>query len=177
MADTRMITFALGRHRFAIPIEDIREVINIDSVVDVPGGRRPLEGILPYRDDAILPVFSLLDLLGLQVLDAAREPNGLSLAGAVRGEEEIPEDRVVFCGVTTGAETLRMAATASRSLTTYEGRGDPGTIADPAGSADATLERALREAFEMFARTALRSGRTALVEEERDQLKGIGYFR
>ena len=38
MADTRMITFALGRHRFAIPIEDIREVINIDSVVNVPGG-------------------------------------------------------------------------------------------------------------------------------------------
>lgn len=64
MADTRMITFALGQYRFAIPIEDIREVINIDSVVDVPGGRRPLEGILPYRDDAILPVFSLLDLLG-----------------------------------------------------------------------------------------------------------------
>jgi chemotaxis signal transduction protein len=64
MTDTRMITFALGRHRFAIPIDDIREVINVDSVVSVPGGRRPLEGILPYREDSILPVFSLLDLLG-----------------------------------------------------------------------------------------------------------------
>ncbi|MDF1534954.1 MAG: chemotaxis protein CheW [bacterium] len=64
MGDTRMITFALGRHRFAIPIEDIREVINIESVVPVPGGRRPLEGIIPYRDNAVLPVFSLLDLLG-----------------------------------------------------------------------------------------------------------------
>ncbi len=82
MVGTRMITFALGRHRFAIPIEDIREVINIESLVPVPGGRRPLEGILPYRDNAVLPVFSLLDLLGHE----HDEENNLLVVAGTRDE-------------------------------------------------------------------------------------------
>ena len=59
-----MSTLDLGRNRCARTIEDRREVINVEEVVYGTGGRRPLEGILPYREDAILPVFSLLDLLG-----------------------------------------------------------------------------------------------------------------
>jgi len=65
MAERRLISFTVGKHRFAVPIEVVREVVNMDSSVPVPGGRRPLEGVLPYRGSRLLPVFSLLDLLGV----------------------------------------------------------------------------------------------------------------
>lgn len=64
MPERRLISFTVGGFRFAAPIEAVREVVNITSIVAVPGARRPLEGILPYRDNLVLPVFSLLDLLG-----------------------------------------------------------------------------------------------------------------
>ena len=66
MMERRLISFHVGGFRFAVPIENIREVLNIESVVPLPGSKRPLEGILPYRDNVVLPVFSLLDLLGKQ---------------------------------------------------------------------------------------------------------------
>ena len=66
MQERRLISFTVGNHRFAVPIEDVREVVNVSAAVPVPGGRRPLEGILPYRDNLVLPVFSLLDLLGIR---------------------------------------------------------------------------------------------------------------
>ena len=64
MTERRLITFTVGAYRFAVPIETVREVVNVTSIITVPGGRRPLEGILPYRDHLVLPVFSLLDILG-----------------------------------------------------------------------------------------------------------------
>jgi chemotaxis signal transduction protein len=66
MPERRLISFTVGSYRFAVPIEAVREVVNVASIVPVPGGRRPLEGILPYRGNMVLPVFSLLDLLGIQ---------------------------------------------------------------------------------------------------------------
>jgi len=66
MAERRLISFTVGKYRFAVPIEVVREVVNMDSSVPVPGGRRPLEGILPYRGNMLLPVFSLLGLLGIK---------------------------------------------------------------------------------------------------------------
>ena len=64
MPERRLISFNVGGYRFAVPIEIVREVVNVTSVLPVPGGRRPLEGILPYRENMVLPLFSLLDLLG-----------------------------------------------------------------------------------------------------------------
>ena len=64
MPERRLISFTVGSYRFAVPIEAVREVVNVTALVTVPGGRRPLEGILPYRGNMVLPVFSLLDLLG-----------------------------------------------------------------------------------------------------------------
>lgn len=64
MPERRLISFTVGSYRFAVPIEAVREVISVASIVPVPGGRRPLEGILQYRGNKVLPVFSLLDLLG-----------------------------------------------------------------------------------------------------------------
>lgn len=78
-----MISFTVGSHRFAVPIDTVREVVNITTAVPVPGGRRPLEGIFPYRGNMVLPVFSLLDLLGIQ----HDEPGSLMI---VTGSEEDP---------------------------------------------------------------------------------------
>jgi chemotaxis signal transduction protein len=64
MLERRLISFTVGRYRFAVPIDAVREVLNVASLVPVPGGRLPLEGILSYRGNKVLPVFSLLDLLG-----------------------------------------------------------------------------------------------------------------
>ena len=83
MVERRLISFTVGSYRFAVPLEVVREVVNVSSVVPVPGGRRPLEGILPYRDNMVLPVFSLLDLLGLQ----HDEPGNLVI---VAGHEDDP---------------------------------------------------------------------------------------
>ena len=64
MVERRWITFTVGGYRFAVPIETVREVLNVASIVPVPGSRLPFEGILPYRENMVLPVFSLLDILG-----------------------------------------------------------------------------------------------------------------
>jgi len=64
VGERRYITFSAGEHRFAVPIEKVGEVVSSANVLPVPGGRRPLEGIISYRDRAVLPVFSLLEILG-----------------------------------------------------------------------------------------------------------------
>ena len=64
MNDRRFITFNAGDHKFAVPIEDVREVVSPSAVFPVPGGRKPLLGIIPYREEGVLPVFSLLEILG-----------------------------------------------------------------------------------------------------------------
>ena len=83
MSERRLISFTVGDYRFAVPIEAVREVVNVDAIVPVPGGRLPLEGILPYRDNMVLPVFSLLDLLG----GRHEEPGSLVV---VTGSEQDP---------------------------------------------------------------------------------------
>ena len=83
MQERRLISFTVGKYRFAVPIEVVREVVSVASAVPVPGGKLPLEGILQYRDNMVLPVFSLLDLLGTR----HDEPGNLVV---VAGPEEDP---------------------------------------------------------------------------------------
>jgi chemotaxis signal transduction protein len=64
LTEKRHITVNAGKHRFAVPIEKVREVVSATSVLPIPGGRKPLEGIILYREKTVLPVFSLLELLG-----------------------------------------------------------------------------------------------------------------
>ena len=101
MNERRHITFSVGNHRFAVPIEKVREVVSATSVLPVPGGRKPLEGILSYRERSVLPVFSLLELLG----DQDDQVNDLIV---VTGTEEAPVGfKVHSMGgimITTGAE-------------------------------------------------------------------------
>ena len=70
----------------------------------MPGGRKPLEGVIPYREQTVLPVFSLLGLLGDQgdetsglivVVDPGESPVGLrvrSMGGIMITTED--EDEV-----------------------------------------------------------------------------------
>ena len=83
MMERRLISFAVGSHRFAVPLDAVREVVNINKLVSIPGGRRPFEGIYPYRSNIVLPVFSLIDLLGGQ----HDEPGSLVI---VTGSEQDP---------------------------------------------------------------------------------------
>jgi len=83
MPERRLISFNIDVHRFAVPIEAVREVVSVSSVVSVPGSRRPLEGIMQYRDNTVLPVFSLLDLLG-------KEHHESSNLVVVTGSQEAP---------------------------------------------------------------------------------------
>jgi chemotaxis signal transduction protein len=62
--ERRCITFSIGEYRFAVPIDKVREILNVTGLLPIPGGREPLEGIVPYRAGTVLPVFSLLGLLG-----------------------------------------------------------------------------------------------------------------
>jgi len=64
VTDRRFITFNAGEHNFAVPIEEVREVVSSSSILPVPGGKKPLLGIIPYREEGVLPVFSLLEILG-----------------------------------------------------------------------------------------------------------------
>jgi chemotaxis signal transduction protein len=101
LAERRHITFNAGKHRFAVPIEKVREVINATSVLAVPGGRKPLEGVIAYREQTVLPVFSLLGLLG----DKKDETSGLIVV--VDPGESPVGFRVHSLGgimITTGAE-------------------------------------------------------------------------
>ncbi|UCF30566.1 MAG: chemotaxis protein CheW [bacterium] len=64
MADTRLISFTSAGQDYAVPISAVREVLRVDRVESVPGSRPPLEGIVIYRENQILPVFSLPQVLG-----------------------------------------------------------------------------------------------------------------
>ena len=124
MADRRYITFSAGKHRFAVPIEKVREVVSSASVLPVPGRRKPLEGIIPYRDQGVLPVFSLLEALG----EPEAETSALIV---VTGPEESPVGyRVRGLGgiiMTTGAED---------EIVTYQGDLD-----GPEGAITGTLRK------------------------------------
>lgn len=64
MVETRLITFTSTRRTFAVPLEEIREVIDMGRVEPLPSSVPPLEGLVIYRSDRVLPVFSMNQLLG-----------------------------------------------------------------------------------------------------------------
>jgi len=62
--DNRLITFHLSGSDFAVPIAQVREVTSAEKINALPGARKPLEGLMIYREHQALPVFSLFDALG-----------------------------------------------------------------------------------------------------------------
>ena len=66
ITDNRLITFHLSGGDYAVPIAVVREVISAEKIDQLPGGRKPLEGLMIYRENQVLPVFSLTQALGLE---------------------------------------------------------------------------------------------------------------
>jgi chemotaxis signal transduction protein len=64
LVERRYVTFSVGEFRFAVPIDKVREILSASTLLPIPGRREPLEGVIPYRTETVLPVFSLLGLLG-----------------------------------------------------------------------------------------------------------------
>ena len=64
MTDSRLIFFHVGGHGFAVPLSEIREIVAVSAVTPVPGARAPLEGVTVYREEGVLPLFSLLGAMG-----------------------------------------------------------------------------------------------------------------
>ena len=66
MPDRRLVTFNSEGEYFAVPLGEVLEVIAAGVMVDVPGTRWPLTDLMVYRNDQILPIFSLKGALGVE---------------------------------------------------------------------------------------------------------------
>ena len=64
ITDNRFITFHLSGHDFAVPIAVVLEVTSAEKIDELPGSMKPLEGLMIYRDNQALPIFSLIEALG-----------------------------------------------------------------------------------------------------------------
>lgn len=53
-----LVTFRLGSREYATPLADVREVVRLQGLADLPGMRPPLAGVLDLRGTA-LPVLDL----------------------------------------------------------------------------------------------------------------------
>jgi purine-binding chemotaxis protein CheW len=55
---TGLVTFRLGAREYATPLSDVREVVRLEGLADLPGMTPPLAGVLDLRGTA-LPVLDL----------------------------------------------------------------------------------------------------------------------
>ena len=53
-----LVTFRLGDREYATPLSDVREVVRLEGLADLPGMTPPLAGVLDLRGTA-LPVLDL----------------------------------------------------------------------------------------------------------------------
>jgi purine-binding chemotaxis protein CheW len=53
-----LVTFRLGDREYATPLSDVREVVRLEGLADLPGMAPPLAGVLDLRGTA-LPVLDL----------------------------------------------------------------------------------------------------------------------
>lgn len=64
MVEGRLITVLNKGVDFAVSIDQVREVIPAGDIFPVPGSTWPFVGLMIYRQENVLPVFSLEGLLG-----------------------------------------------------------------------------------------------------------------
>lgn len=67
-AQIQLVTFALDREEYAVPISQVREVIRVGDLTRVPEAPRHIRGVTNLRG-RILPVVELRSRLGLAPLD------------------------------------------------------------------------------------------------------------
>jgi purine-binding chemotaxis protein CheW len=53
-----LVTFRLGEREYATPLSDVREVVRLEGLADLPGMAPPLAGVIDLRGTA-LPVLDL----------------------------------------------------------------------------------------------------------------------
>jgi purine-binding chemotaxis protein CheW len=53
-----LVTFRIGQREYATPLADVREVVRLEGLADLPGMAPPLAGVLDLRGTA-LPVLDL----------------------------------------------------------------------------------------------------------------------
>ena len=53
-----LVTFRIGQREYATPLSDVREVVRLEGLADLPGMEPPLAGVLDLRGTA-LPVLDL----------------------------------------------------------------------------------------------------------------------
>ena len=53
-----LVTFRIGEREYATPLADVREVVRLEGLADLPGMEPPLAGVLDLRGTA-LPVLDL----------------------------------------------------------------------------------------------------------------------
>jgi purine-binding chemotaxis protein CheW len=56
--ETGLVTFRLGEREYATPLVEVREVVRLQGLADLPGMRPPLAGVVDLRGTA-LPVLDL----------------------------------------------------------------------------------------------------------------------
>lgn len=81
-----LVTFRIGRREYATRLDDVREVVRLQGLADLPGMRPPLAGVLDLRGVA-LPVLDLRTGDGAAGTDRRSTDDGdvLVLAGDVGG--------------------------------------------------------------------------------------------
>ena len=101
-----LVTFRLGSRDYATPLAEVREVVRLQGLADLPGMHPPLAGVLDLRGSA-LPVLDLrpvpgergdvlvVDRAGGALLDGAPESGPVGVAvdavqAVVRADELAP---------------------------------------------------------------------------------------
>lgn len=102
-----LVTFRIGEREYATPLVDVREVVRLEGLADLPGMQPPLAGVLDLRGTA-LPVLDLRPgeptgargdvlVLARERGDAAAPPTGARVVGvavdqvrAVVAAEDLP---------------------------------------------------------------------------------------
>lgn len=61
----QLVTFRLGRERYAVPVWKVREIIMPMETFPIPGMKDPVDGVINLRGE-IIPVVKIYSVLGLQ---------------------------------------------------------------------------------------------------------------
>jgi len=73
-----LVGFVVGEVRYAVPIGDVREIVNPLPVVELPGAAANVLGVADYRDE-VVPVVDLRRRFGLGAAAATRRTKWIVL--------------------------------------------------------------------------------------------------
>lgn len=86
----------VGKEKYALPLQDIIEIIQIDSITGMPGSPDEIKGIAMVRDQALL-VLSLLSLLGRDISEEKARDIVIVECNGINYGLEIDEVEGIYC--------------------------------------------------------------------------------